>query len=54
MTKKKRIQRLEARVDALEKSLNSLISTQPITNSQESKPLSFEEVIDVWLNGKKA
>lgn len=50
MTKKKQIKALEERVDSLEKEFSRLIAG---LNSCELSKLSYEEVIDLWLNGKE-
>ena len=54
MTKNKRITLLEEKVSELEKALCTLISSTQGTESQEKTELSYEEVIDQWLNGKKS
>lgn len=54
MTKSKRITLLEERVSELEKALSSLFSKEPEVESKEKPTLSYEEVIDQWLNGKKS
>ena len=50
MTKKKRIKALEERVDSLEKEFSRVVSS---LNCNELSNLSYEEVIDLWLNGKE-
>ena len=44
----------ETAVSELEKALCTLISSTQGTESQEKTELSYEEVIDQWLNGKKS
>ena len=53
MTKSKRITLLEQRVSELEKALSALFCSEPEGENRESPTLSYEEVIDQWLNGKK-
>ncbi len=49
MTKNKQIKALEARIDSLEREFSRLINS---LSSNEASQLSYEEVIDLWLNGK--
>lgn len=46
------IKDLQARVLALEDQLNQLKQTQGPKKKENSSQLSYEEVIDQWLNGK--
>ena len=52
MTKKKLIKEIEKRIDALERDFNSFLSAFLDKNSQ-GQDVSYEEVIDQWLNGTK-
>lgn len=49
MTKNKQIKALEERVDNLEREFSRLINN---LSCNEGSQLSYEEVIDLWLNGK--
>ena len=51
MNKNKLLKEMEERLCALEREFNSVISS--LSNTCKDKELSYEEVIDIWLNGKK-
>ena len=51
MTKRKLINELLERVDALENEFNTLLSS--LISSEGKEKISYEEVIDEWLCGKK-
>ena len=50
MTKNNKIKALEERVDSLEKEFVRLLENYKQENNSS---LDFEEVMDLWLNGKK-
>ena len=52
MTKNKRISQLEERVKALETELDTLFKSVFSTNAERADIITYEEVIDQWLNGK--
>lgn len=52
MFNSKKIKELEGRISALERQLSSILVPQS-TNNHKGAELSYEEVIDQWLNGKK-
>lgn len=52
MTKNKRITELEKRVKALEAEFDTLLKSISCTNVGKMDEITYEEVIDQWLNGK--
>ena len=52
MFNSKKIKELEGRISALERQLSSILAPQS-ANTSKGAELSYEEVIDQWLNGKK-
>ena len=53
MFNSKKIKELEARISALERQFTSVLSPQGAKDGSGSTEISYEEVIDQWLNGKK-
>ncbi|MBO4982886.1 MAG: hypothetical protein J6D23_02415 [Clostridia bacterium] len=49
MNKNKLLKEMEERLSALEKEFNYVLSS---IKEEEKNKLSYEEVIDLWLNGK--
>ncbi|MBO5313096.1 MAG: hypothetical protein J6B29_03930 [Clostridia bacterium] len=48
----KKIKQLEGRITALENEMSLLLSLSQPSPEENGKGLSYEEVIDLWLNGK--
>lgn len=53
MNKNKQLKEMEDRLSALEKEFNSVLSALAQGTGEQKEELSYEEVIDLWLNGKK-
>jgi hypothetical protein len=53
MKKNKVLKEMEERINALEREFNSILSSLTKEGSDKEKCLSYEEVIDIWLNGKR-
>lgn len=52
LTPKKKILEIENRINELEKEFNTLLLSLSGSQAATSDTLSYEEVIDLWLNGK--
>ena len=52
MNKNKLLKEMDERLSALEREFNSVLSSLTEKEEGENKELSYEEVIDIWLNGK--
>lgn len=53
MTKNARIKELEKRISHLEQEFSALCSLISFNREEKTNSLSYEEVIDLWLNGKE-
>lgn len=53
MFNSKKIKELEGRISALERQISSFFSPQSAQAAGKGAEISYEEVIDQWLNGKK-
>lgn len=51
---KKKLQDLEKRISALEAEIKSHIKYNDPEPQKQNDTLSYEEVIDIWLNGKNS
>ena len=49
---KKKLQELEKKISHLEAEINMIYKYVDIQPEKNEKALSYEEVIDLWLNGK--
>ena len=52
MKKNKALCELINRVDTLERELNTLLSALSTQENDKNSSPTYEEVIDLWLNGK--
>ena len=53
MNKNKLLKEMEERLTSLENEFNAVLSSLKEGEGQLRSELSYEEVIDLWLNGKK-
>ncbi len=53
MFNSKKIKELEGRISALERQISSFLTPHNVQGTDKGAEISYEEVIDQWLNGKK-